>query len=213
MVCYCCFVFGLEQVSKKKASLFARQRRRLCKWQCHLEAKKFEIRKSFCKLEVQNQLWWASLQSGSDPQWTIYGKIPALKLYDSETGQKWCHEGLLKVLLPWDHHGLKVCIQGEETCLVDMWMHPQWCLQWDPRSGCRSLPVLQVCMFHHCIWITRVHIELGLRNKSRAVVELAAACDSCVKNGIIPNFRNSLPCLLDFQTSTEFCKFINLMQP
>ncbi len=138
MLLLLCFRTGASL--QEKASLFTRQRRRPCKWQHHLEAKKFEIRKRFCKSEVQNQLWWASLQSGSDPQWTLCGKIPALKLYDSETGQKWCHEGLLKVLLPWDH-GLKVCMQGEEICLVDMWMHPQWCLQWDPRSGCCSLPV------------------------------------------------------------------------
>ncbi len=63
-----CFQTGASLQEKGKS--FCQAKEKTMQMTSHLEAKKFEIRKRFCKSEVQNQLWWASLQSGSDPQWT-----------------------------------------------------------------------------------------------------------------------------------------------
>jgi hypothetical protein len=50
-----CFQTGASLQEKSKS--FRQAKEKTMQMTSHLEAKKFEIRKRFCKSEVQNQLW------------------------------------------------------------------------------------------------------------------------------------------------------------
>ncbi len=211
MVCYSCFVFRLEQVSKKKASLFARQRRRPCKWQVTLRQRSLKLEKGFANQKFKINCGEHHCNQGlilNEPLWKN-PSFEAVWLWNRSEMMSWRSVESSAPMRSWSEgmypRRRDMFSRHVNASPMMFTVRPK---KWMLLSSCfASLHVSLLHLNHSCPhW-------LGLRNKSRAVMELAAACDSCVKNGIIPNFRNSLPCLLDFQTSTEFCKCIKLMQP